>query len=63
MKVRIRFEKQLYNGQLYDMVTMIKFMGETTDYVFTFNAQHENTHKELFQISHLKNAFKKISKE
>jgi len=38
INVRIRFEKQLHNGQLCNMVTMIKFMGETTEYIFPLNA-------------------------
>ena len=63
MKVRIRFEKQLYNGQLGNMVTMIKFVGESTDYLFPFYAQHESSHKELFQIGIVKNACKSMSKE
>lgn len=63
MKVRIRFEKQLHNGQLGNMVTMIKFLGESTDYLFPLYTQHESFHKELFQIGIVKNACKSMSKE
>lgn len=63
MKVRMRFEKQLHNGQLGNMVTMIKFLGESTDYLFPLHAQHESFHKELFQIGIIKNACKSMSKE
>lgn len=63
MKVRMRFEKQLHNGQLGNMVIMIKFLGESTDYLFPLYAQHESFHKELFQIGIVKNACKSMSKE
>lgn len=63
MKVRIRFEKQVCNGQLATLVKMIRISGETTDYIFPFNAQHENFHKDLFQISIVKNACKSMAKE
>jgi len=45
------------------MVTMITFMGETTDCVFPFNAQHESSHEELFQNSIVKNASKSMTNE
>jgi len=62
MTVRMRFEKQLHNGLLSIMVTMIKFLGETTEYVFPVNVQHESLHKELFEINTVKNARKSMSK-
>lgn len=63
MKVRFRFEKKMVNGHLENMVTMIRFVGNTTDYIFPFKAQQEVLHKELFQINSVRNACKSMSKE
>lgn len=53
----------MLSGNLINMVKTIRRVGETVDYVFPGNVQHESLHKELLQMSIIKNACKSMSKE